>query len=63
MTIAHDLKASKEQMIDDLNSVITPMQRRMMKKLLIHLDERNVHIKNLDDEFDNYMSIKEKMTS
>ena len=41
--IAHNLKASKEQIIDDLNGVMTPLQRRMMKELLSHLDELNVH--------------------
>ena len=39
--IAHNLKASKEQIIDDLNGVMTPLQRRMMKELLSHLDELN----------------------
>src|SRR5699024_2029936 len=29
--IAHNLKASKEQIIDDLNGIMTPLQRRMMK--------------------------------
>lgn len=58
--IAHNLKASKEQIIDDLNGVMTPLQRRMMKELLSHLDELNVHIKNLDDEIDNFMKPEEK---
>lgn len=58
--IAHNLKASKEQIIDDLNGILTPLQRRMMKELLIHLDELNVHIKNLDDEIDHFMKPEEK---
>lgn len=58
--IAHNLKASKEQIIDDLNGVMTPLQRRMMKELLSHLDELNVHIKNLDNEIDNFMKPEEK---
>ena len=58
--IAHNLKASKEQIIDDLNGVMTPLQRRMMKELLGHLDELNIHIKNLDDEIDNFMKPEEK---
>ena len=61
--IDHHLKASKEQIIDDLNGVMTPLQRRMMKELLSHLDELNVHIKNLDDEIDNFMKPEEKQTS
>lgn len=59
-TIAHNLKASKEQIIDDLNGFMSPLQRRMMKELLSHLDELNVHIKNLDDEIDNFMKPHEK---
>ena len=61
--IAHNLKASKEQIIDDLNGVMSPLQRRMMKELLVHLDELNAHIKNLDDEIDNLMKPEEKKAS
>ena len=61
--IAHNLKASKEQIIDDLNGVMTPLQRRMMKELLSHLDELNIHIKNLDDEIDNFMKPEEQQAS
>ena len=34
-----------------------------MKELLVHLDELNVHIKNLDDEIDNFMKPEEKQAS
>ena len=61
--IAHNLKASREQIIDDLNGVMSPLQRRMMKELLVHLDELNAHIKNLDDEIDNFMKPEEKKAS
>ena len=61
--IAHNLKASKEQIIDDLNGVMTPLQRRMMKELLAHLDELNAHIKNLDIEIDNFMKPEEKQAA
>ena len=61
--IAHNLKASKEQIIDDLNGVMTPLQSRMMKELLAHLDELNAHIKNLDDEIDNFMKPEEKQAT
>lgn len=53
--IAHNLKASKEQIIDDLNGVLSPIQRRVMKELLSHLDELNEHIQNLDDDIDRFM--------
>ena len=50
--IAHNLKASKEQILDDLKGFMSPLQRRMLKELLQHLDELNVHIENLNDEID-----------
>lgn len=57
--ISHNLKATKEQIIDDLNGVMSPLQRRMMKELLAHLDELNVHIQRLDEEIDNFMKPEE----
>ena len=61
--IAHNLKATREQVIDDLNGVMSPLQRRMMKELLAHLDELNVHIANLDEEIDSFMKPEEKQAS
>lgn len=58
--IARNLKATDSQLVDDLNGFITPLQQRMMKELLSHLDELNVHIKNLDDEIDHHMKPEEK---
>lgn len=57
--IAHNLKASKEQILDDLKGFMSPLQRRMLKELLQHLDELNVHIENLNDEIDNFMKPEE----
>ena len=61
--LAHNLKAPKAQIIDDLNGVMTPLQRRVMKELLAHLDELNQHIKNLDDEIDNFMKPEEQVAA
>lgn len=58
--IAHNLKASKEQIIADLNGVLSALQRKMMKELLHHVDELDIHIKNLDDEIENFMTPDEK---
>lgn len=58
--IAHNLKASKEQIIDDLNGVMTKLQRKMMTILLNYVDELNKHIKELDDDIDNHMKPEEK---
>ena len=58
--IAHNLKGNKEQIIADLNGILTDLQRRMMKELLAHLDELDLHIKNLDDEIDHFMTPDEQ---
>ena len=61
--IAHNLKASKEQIIADLNGVLSDLQRKMMKELILHLDELDAHIKNLDDEINSFMTPDEKTAS
>ena len=58
--IAHNLKATKEQIIDDLNGVMSNLQKRMMRVLLNHVDELNTHIKELDNDIDNFMKPDEK---
>ena len=61
--IAHNLKATKEQIIDDLNGIMSPLQRKMMHTLLKHLDELNSHIHELDDDIDSFMKPEEKQAS
>lgn len=58
--IAHNLKATKEQIIDDLNGIMSDLQKRMMRVLLNHVDELNTHIKELDNDIDNFMKPDEK---
>ena len=58
--ISHNLKATKEQIIDDLNGVMSDVQRKMIRILLAHLDELNAHIKELDDDIDKSMKPDEK---
>ena len=48
--IAHNLKATKEQIIDDLNGVMSALQKKMMRIILNHLDELNAHIRELDED-------------
>ncbi len=61
--IAHNLKASKEQILDDLNGVMSPLQRKMMRVVLNHIDELNAHVRELDDDIDNFMKPEEKKAS
>ena len=61
--ISHGLRASKQQIIADLNGVLSPLQRKMMKELLNHLDESDAHIKHLDDDIDHFMTPDETTAS
>ncbi len=58
--IAHNLKATDGQIVDDLQGVLSPLQKRMLKELLLHLDELAEHIRKLSDEIDNFMKPEEK---
>ena len=58
--ISHNLKATKEQIIDDLNGIMSDLQKKMMRLLLKHLDELNAIISELDDDIDNFMKPDEK---
>lgn len=58
--IAHNLKASNAQLADDLNGVMTPLQRKLMREVLLHIDELEEHIKNLDDDINNQMKDEER---
>ena len=49
-----------EQIIDDLNGVMSDLQKKMMRTLLKHLDELNTHIRELDDDIDDFMKPDEK---
>lgn len=58
--IAHNLKATKEQILDDLQGFMSPLQRKMMRELLNHVDELNIHIRHLDDDIDSHLKPEEK---
>ena len=54
------LKASKEQILDDVNGIVSPLQQQMMRVLLSHIDELDGHIRELDDQIDSHMKPEEK---
>ena len=58
--ISGRLKASKEQILDDLNGVMSPLQRQMMRIILSHIDELVAHIRELDSRIDGHMKPDEK---
>ena len=58
--IAHNLKTTFSQLAQDLNGFITPVQYRMMRELLSHIDELDIHIQNLNNDINNHMRNEEK---
>lgn len=58
--IAHNLKTPFSQLAEDLNGFITPVQYRMMRELLSHIDELDIHIQNLNNDINNHMRNEEK---
>lgn len=61
--IAANLKATDEQLVDDLNGVLSALQKKMMRTMLTHIDELGKHIKELDDEIDRNMKDEEKIAA
>ena len=58
--IAHNLKTPFSQLAQDLNGFITPVQYRMVRELLSHIDELDIHIQNLNNDINNHMRNEEK---
>lgn len=58
--IAHNLKTPFSQLAQDLNGFITPVQYRMMREQLSHIDELDIHIQNLNNDINNHMRNEEK---
>lgn len=61
--IAPNLKATDEQLVDDLNGVLSALQKKMMRTMLTHIDELAKHIRELDDEIDRNMKDEEKIAA
>ena len=45
-------KASPEQILDDLQGILSLLQKKMLRVVLLHIDELNQHIASLDNEID-----------
>jgi len=61
--IASNLKATDEQLVDDLNGILSVIQKKMLRTMLTHTDELAKHIKELDDEIDRNMKDEEKIAA
>lgn len=55
------LKATGEQLVDDLNGVLSNLQKQMMLVMFSYIDELTKHIKDLDDAIDQNMKDEEKL--
>lgn len=58
--VSSNLKATKEQIVEDCEGVLTQSQKLVVQEMLDHIDELEKHIKNLSDEIDNSMNSDEK---
>lgn len=45
--IASNLKATDEQLVDDLNGVLSELQKKMMRIMLTHIGQLVEHIRDL----------------
>ena len=61
--LANNLKATDEQLADDLNGVLTSLQHKMLGVMLKHIDELAEHIMQLDDDIDRHMKDEEKLAA
>lgn len=61
--IASNLRASDEQLADDLNGVLSVLQKKIIRTMLDHIDELGKHIKELDEEIDRDMKDEEKIAA
>lgn len=59
--IVSRVQADHNQLLDDLQGVLTPLQRKMIGVVLKHIDELDKHIAELDDEIDSNMSDGDKV--
>lgn len=58
--IVSHVKADSNRLLDDLQGVLTPLQRKMIGVVLKHIDELNKYIAELNDEIDGNMSDGDK---
>lgn len=61
--IAANLKATDKQLVDDLNGVLSELQKKMMRTMLAHIDQLAKYIKDLDDDIDQNMKGEEKIAT
>lgn len=58
--ITKRLKATKRQLVEDLNGFLSPVQIKMMQELRTHIQELDHHIAELDQDINEHMNDEEK---
>ena len=61
--IAWNLKATNEELAEDLNGVMSPNQIALLKEMLKHLDEIDAHITSVSEQVDALMTEEQKMVA
>ena len=61
--IAWNLKATNEELAEDLNGVMSPNQIALLKEMLKHLDEIDAHITSVSEQVDALMTEEQKMAA
>ena len=61
--VSNQLKATDEQIIDDLQGIMTPLQNKMIREVLAHIRELQTHIGNLEMEIDEHMDDTQKQAA
>ena len=61
--VSSRLKATDEQLADDLNGFLTPLQTMMIREVLSHIKELAEHIHRLEDEIDHHMDNAQKQAA
>lgn len=58
--VATNIKATKEQIVENCEGVFTRSQKLVVQEMLDHIDELEKHIKTLSDEIENSMNSDDK---
>lgn len=61
--VSSRLRATDEQLADDLNGFLTPLQSMMIREVLSHIKELAEHIRRLEDEIDRHMDDAQKQAA
>ena len=59
--LAPNLKASDEQLVEDLNGILTTNQRALLKEMLSHVSELDAHVVSLDAQINSLITEEQQL--